>query len=155
MKKQWKCPECGTDVKVISDDVAQLYYGTPCEEHYDPDVHSPFLEEEEDEEEEDKIPARSEPTKTELWKIYKKLVWELTEEQPIHTLPNSERRGFRDYHLDHIVPIKYGWKKGINPHLIASIDNLRFIPYQENMEKGVQITEESKEVLDLLEIPAP
>jgi len=82
--------------------------------------------------------------------IYRKLpdeyyqsVWELTEQQPLNTLPDYSKRGWEEYHLDHIVPISYGRDNNIPPELIASIENLRFIPSQDNMSKRDILTEES------------
>jgi hypothetical protein len=71
-----------------------------------------------------------------LWKKYKKLVWDITKQQKIHKLPNFEKRGFTNYHLDHKVSIWYGYKNKLDPQLIGSIDNLEFIPHRDNMRKG-------------------
>jgi hypothetical protein len=73
-----------------------------------------------------------------LWKKYKKLVWDITKQQKIHKLPNFEKRGFTNYHLDHKVSIWYGYKHKLNPKLIGSLENLEFIPYKENMRKGIK-----------------
>jgi hypothetical protein len=70
------------------------------------------------------------------WKKYKCLVWKLTKLQKIDTLENFSKRGFRDYHLDHVISIWTGFKENIDPKVIANIENLRFIPYRENMSKG-------------------
>lgn len=68
-------------------------------------------------------------------KLYYKLVWELTENNDLTLLANHDKRGFYNYHLDHIVSISYGYKKGILPSVIADISNLRFIYWRENMRK--------------------
>jgi hypothetical protein len=70
---------------------------------------------------------------------YYKRVWELTEAVAAH-IPGIEKRGFNDYHIDHITPISYGYKHNIPPHEIANIDNLRMLPYKENMRKGARLT---------------
>lgn len=67
---------------------------------------------------------------------YKREVWKLTEEQPLHTLPNIEKRSFKGYHLDHKVSIWDGFKKGLPINQVADISNLRMIPAHENMLKG-------------------
>lgn len=72
-------------------------------------------------------------------KQYYKLVWELTENNNLSALEHHEKRGFYNYHLDHIIPISYGFKKGILPSIIAHIDNLRFIPWKENMKKKAKL----------------
>lgn len=69
------------------------------------------------------------------WKSYREEVVRLTDENDLSVLANYERRGFRDYHLDHKASIWYGFKNGISPDAIADISNLRFIPYLENMVK--------------------
>lgn len=81
---------------------------------------------------------------------YYKNVRRITEQQPIHLLENYEKRGFvgksKDaYHLDHIIPIFYGWKNNIDPQIIGDISNLRFIPGIENIKKGTKILEEKDE----------
>lgn len=72
------------------------------------------------------------------WKIYKSLVLRLTEKQPLHTLENYDKRGFKEYHVDHKVSIKHGFKNNINPHLIADISNLRMLSCIENTDKGIK-----------------
>ena len=83
----------------------------------------------------------SKPRKSRLkspWKIYKKLVDEITKSQPLETLENYDKRGFRGYHLDHMISIHYGYKNGIPPKVIGHISNLRMIPHQENLLKGTK-----------------
>ena len=74
---------------------------------------------------------------------YYKRVRRLTEQQPLHLLENFEKRGRLDtgegaYHLDHIVPVSYGWINGIPEEIIADISNLRFIPGRDNIIKGAK-----------------
>jgi hypothetical protein len=78
------------------------------------------------------------PKHRELFKIYKNKVWKLTREQPVHLLNHSEKRAFKGYHLDHMISIWDGHKQGLLPEIIADISNLRFIPYKENMLKGIR-----------------
>lgn len=79
---------------------------------------------------------------------YKNLVWRLTELNA-HLLKDIELRSFKSYHIDHIVPIHQAFKLSINPHLIASIENLRIITAKENSDKGIKLTKESKILLDI------
>ncbi len=72
------------------------------------------------------------------WKAYRKLVHKLTELQPLDTLENIDKRGFKDHHVDHKISIWYGWKNNIPADEIAHISNLRLIPYKENMCKGIK-----------------
>ena len=71
---------------------------------------------------------------------YRGKVWSATNRQPLHTLPNIEKRGKSGiegaYQLDHIISIKEGFDKGIEPEIIGSIDNLQMISWRENRNKG-------------------
>ncbi len=83
-------------------------------------------------------------------RLYYYLCWSITESQPIFKLKNYDKRCFRGsdcYHLDHTVPIIYGYNNKIPPEKIGGISNLRFIPSEDNMKKGYKITEESHKVL--------
>jgi predicted transcriptional regulator len=80
-------------------------------------------------------------------KLYYAMVWEVTEQQPLHILENSDKRGWKNYHIDHIYPISMGYKEKIPPEKIGNIKNLRFIHYTENLDKGSKITNESKSAL--------
>lgn len=70
-------------------------------------------------------------------KKYKAQVWKLTEQQPLHLLPNIEKRAFRGWHVDHVLSIMEGYRLGLPAETIAHISNLRMIPAKENMDKGV------------------
>lgn len=60
----------------------------------------------------------------------------ISESQKLETLENHEKRGKYNYHLDHIIPIIYGFENGIPPEVIGGISNLRFIPAKENLSKN-------------------
>lgn len=68
-------------------------------------------------------------------------VWRLTEANA-HLIPgyDPELRGIAGtegaYQIDHIIPISKGYADGIEPYRIAAPENLRFIPWQENLHKG-------------------
>jgi len=74
------------------------------------------------------------------FKLYSKITRTLTEKQPIHLLENYDKRGRVDeegsYHLDHKMPVKYGFDNGILPYVIADIRNLEMIPAIDNIKKG-------------------
>lgn len=77
-------------------------------------------------------------------------VWFFTECQPLHKLPNYNKRCWdKDscYELDHILPISFAYLEGISPHLVGSLDNLRFIPKKQNRDKSYRLTEESHKIL--------
>ena len=68
-------------------------------------------------------------------------VWRLTEANA-HLIPgyDPELRGIAGtegaYQIDHVIPISKGYSDSIDPSVIASPENLRFIPWQENLQKG-------------------
>ena len=70
------------------------------------------------------------------YKVYKRKVLNITKRQPIHLLPNNELRGRKGYHLDHIYSIKLGFINKIDPAIIGNVNNLRFIPYKQNLKKS-------------------
>jgi len=70
------------------------------------------------------------------YKVYKRKVLNITKQQPIQLLENCELRGRKGYHLDHIYPIKLGFINKIEPEVIGNINNLRFIPYKQNLKKS-------------------
>jgi len=80
-------------------------------------------------------------------KLYYAMVWEVTEGQKLYLLENSDKRGWKDHHLDHIYPISLSFKEKIPPEKVGNIKNLRFIPYEENISKGSKVTNESKNAL--------
>jgi predicted transcriptional regulator len=80
-------------------------------------------------------------------KLYYAIVWEVTEQQPLYILENSDKRGWKNHHLDHIYPISMGYKEKIPPEKVGNIKNLRFIHYTENLDKGSKITNESRNAL--------
>lgn len=80
-------------------------------------------------------------------KLYYAKVWEATEGQKLYLLENSDKRGWKNHHLDHIYPIAMGFKEKIPPEKVGNIKNLRFIPYEENLSKGSKVTNESKKAL--------
>ena len=82
---------------------------------------------------------RFNPNKTEFSK-YAALVRQITNKQNLSILENFEKpRGVCGlagvYQLDHIISIKTGFDSNMSPESIGSIDNLRFIPWEENREK--------------------
>lgn len=68
--------------------------------------------------------------------LYYRLVNSITKRQPVHLLENSNKRGNKSYHLDHIYPVSKGFKNKIPPEVIGDISNLRFIPWIDNLKKA-------------------
>lgn len=73
-------------------------------------------------------------------RLYYIKVWAITESQPLNKLRNSSKRGWRKYHLDHICSISVGFSENIPPEIIGHIDNLRFIHWTKNLDKGSKVT---------------
>jgi hypothetical protein len=67
---------------------------------------------------------------------FNRLVRELTEKQPLHTLKGIEARGFTGMHVDHIVSLKHAFRLGWSPEQCADISNLQMLTNAENVEKG-------------------
>ena len=69
---------------------------------------------------------------------YREEVWKLTDEVA-HLIPGIENRGWTKDHIDHIISIWYGFKKGMPVEMIASLNNLRMLHYRDNMRKGTRV----------------
>jgi hypothetical protein len=67
-------------------------------------------------------------------------------------LENYEHRSYKEYHIDHIVPIIYGYKNNIPAKVIGNILNLRMLYYTENIEKSNKMTNDSFKVLEKLNL---
>ena len=79
---------------------------------------------------------------------YRRKVWHFTNQQPIHTLSNYEKRGHPSdknaYSLDHMYSCHAGFKNNIPPYIIGNIANLEYIPTIKNSSKreNCSLTEE-------------
>jgi hypothetical protein len=84
---------------------------------------------------------------------YRREVNKLTNQQPIHLLSNYEKRGVSGkigaYHLDHKYSILEGFKNNIKPEIIASLNNLVFIPWEENVIKRTKCSISKEELIKL------
>lgn len=83
------------------------------------------------------------------YKKYRSDVMKVTNKQNFNELENNDKkRGLCGvpgaYQLDHKFSIFEGFKEGIEPEIIGNINNLEFIPWEENLNKGSRcsITEE-------------
>lgn len=72
--------------------------------------------------------------------MYKRNVWRLTYQNDLTVLENWDKRGRCGvkgaYQLDHIYPISKGYENKIPPEKLAQMDNLRMIPWKENLLKS-------------------
>lgn len=73
------------------------------------------------------------------FKRYKREVTLLTNSVDVSSLENYDKRGRAGikgaYHLDHKIEISEGYLQGIHPYELSKIENLEFIPWEENMKK--------------------
>ena len=67
---------------------------------------------------------------------YKRTVRRITNQQPLETLENFDKRGRETYHLDHIISIAEGFRTNILAEKIGHISNLQMLPWKENIKKG-------------------
>ena len=76
------------------------------------------------------------------WKQYKAEVWRLTyanlRKNP--PLENFDKRGLCGvsgaYQIDHNISVRLGFDRNIHPMVIAEYNNLRMIPWRDNLRKG-------------------
>jgi hypothetical protein len=75
------------------------------------------------------------------WKRYRTDVWRITKQQPLKALEHFDKRGRAGtpgaYQLDHIVSVHEGFKRSHPVRTIGHINNLRMIPWLDNVKKGV------------------
>ncbi len=55
-----------------------------------------------------------------------------------------------NYHLDHIIPINICWKNKISVELCSSLENLKIIPWRDNISKNGRLLNEHKYLLEQL-----
>ena len=84
---------------------------------------------------------------------YRRQVINLTNKQPIRLLENYKKRGVSGidgaYHLDHKYSILEGFKNNIKPEIIASLDNLVFIPWRDNVVKRTKCSITKEELIKI------
>lgn len=86
--------------------------------------------------------------KKKLWNYYRNQVKALTEEN-IKGWDLSERSLYGK-HIDHKISIRYGFKNDIPIEHIASPSNLRLVPAEVNMGKGIEclVDEDNQWILE-------
>lgn len=70
------------------------------------------------------------------WKRYIMDVWNVTRNQPLHTLENFDKRGYKQYHIDHKISIYEGFKRNISVKKIGNIKNLQMLWWKDNIKKN-------------------
>jgi len=83
---------------------------------------------------------------------YRRQVINLTKKQPLYLLENYDKRGCSGingaYHLDHKYSITEGFKNNIKPEIIASLNNLVFIPWKDNVMKRTKCSITKEELIN-------
>ena len=74
-------------------------------------------------------------------------VWELTEKNDLTRVKGIEKREWKKYDLDHIVPISFGRKHDISPERLADLSNLQILPHEDNRRKKNSITSKAENLL--------
>ena len=86
--------------------------------------------------------------------LYYQRVRAVTKSQNVKLLEHYEKRGPSGksgaYHLDHVYPVSIGYINNILPDIIGNIINLKFIPWEENLQKSNHLMEEAKKNIELL-----
>ena len=84
------------------------------------------------------------------YQIYYSKVMSITNKQAIEELENYDKRGVSGnkgaYQLDHKFSILEGFKQDIHPSLIGGINNLEFIPWEDNARKRTNCSITLKEL---------
>jgi hypothetical protein len=78
---------------------------------------------------------------------YYALCWDVTNVNAKDAV-NIEKRKYREYDVDHIVPISYGFRHDIPYWVIGSKENLRIISNKDNFQKGSSLVKESTDLLE-------
>ena len=84
------------------------------------------------------------------FKRYRNEVLKITRKQPLNILNNYNKRGLRDYHLDHKFSISEGFKQNIPPYIIGNINNLIMLPWKDNLSKNYTCSLTKEELFILL-----
>jgi predicted transcriptional regulator len=87
------------------------------------------------------------------FKKYYQKVRTITNQQPLDTLENYNKRGQAgvdgNYHLDHRFSIAKGFRNNIDPEIIGNIINLEMIPWEDNLMKNHNCSITKKELLTI------
>lgn len=86
------------------------------------------------------------------FKRYRRLVDMFTKELDISKLQHSCKRGLSGtpgaYQLDHMYSVKDGWLNDIPAHIVGSIANVKFIPWEDNLRKSAKSSITKEELLE-------
>jgi hypothetical protein len=93
------------------------------------------------------------PIYKDAYELYRDKVRLLTEKQDLSKLDGYKERAragvINGKHLDHIFSIKAGYTLNVDPVIMSSLCNLRFISYQQNVSKKDKCDIELNELLKL------
>jgi len=86
--------------------------------------------------------------------LYYKRVWQVTNKQPLDSLPLFEHRGLAGidgaHHVDHKVSIKYGFENNIPPFIVGNIHNLEMLPWRDNVYKSSRCSIDPEILFDVI-----
>lgn len=68
--------------------------------------------------------------------VYNGICREVTEKALTCSRIDTTERGFKRMHVDHIIPVSWGWKNKISPHLLGMSANLNMMYWRDNLRKG-------------------
>jgi hypothetical protein len=81
---------------------------------------------------------------------YKRKVWRITRKNQLSLLENYEKRGRKNYHLDHMYSVWQGFLDNTPPEIVGHICNLKMIPYKENISKHISCSVTLDELINLI-----
>lgn len=94
---------------------------------------------------------RRELGKSTTYKEYRRLVDQFTKALDVSLLENSDKRGLCGvqgaYQLDHMYSVKDGYINDVPPHIVGSLANVRFIPWENNLAKSTRSSITKDELL--------
>jgi hypothetical protein len=82
------------------------------------------------------------------YKAYRARVWLITEKNI--SADDNSKRGRTAFHIDHIFPISKGYRYGIPSSLMGSANNLKLLPFKENIVKSNKIQEIPETILNYI-----
>lgn len=82
------------------------------------------------------------------YRKYKREVLSITKKQPLHVLENYEKRGYYNYHLDHMFTIISGFRENVCPYIIGNIVNLEMLTWKDNQKKHANCSLTKEQLFD-------
>lgn len=80
---------------------------------------------------------------------YKREVWNVTRKQALINLHDYNKRGRKNYHLDHKYSVTQGFLNNIPPEIIGNIINLEMLDHKKNITKNSKCSITKEQLLEL------